>query len=299
LLIETRWQAVLFLALKKLAQRDLNGELLAQILAALEELAEQSGVGGVPPFLPQLSAFVRYVIHTGDDVALQGIMQTLARGSTKQRGTVLALLDSQETDRSSLFMSASSRGHTYALALLVDYLLASAGPERAAAVLSRKARDETAASLAASHGFDECLRILLDNGAAATDEALVSACFAQSVDCVRLLLQHGADPNSIWRRSPAAATAIDDEWGADPTLETPPGAALFAVSFPGDLDIVQLLLAHGAAVPTQEALDILAPQRAADVQALFADITAVSARSLTSSSSSSSNNKTNTTNSNT
>lgn len=157
--------------------------------------------------------------------------------------------DRGKYDRTSL-MHAVMQDHTE----MARWLLA-----QGADVHSDCMFQQTALSLAASSGSVDCVRILLDAGAPIDRRRYPVLPFANNVEVVQLLVGAGADMNEVssgghWVLNGAAeegdATFSRQllELGADPNTSHLGRTALHAAVAEDHLEIVSLLLQHGADV---------------------------------------------------
>ncbi len=112
-------------------------------------------------------------------------------------------------------------------------------PEMTRLLLVAGANPNDGESLYHSVGSVECVRLLLAHGAQPSSNILANAVAHSNLEAVRLLLEHGADPNEPGaqrvspllfairgRRPPEIVKALLDA-GADPHVRTPDGQSVF------------------------------------------------------------------------
>jgi cytohesin len=185
-----------------------------------------------------------------DPLALGVLAELLARG---------AAVDAQaQKDGLSALMAAARNGNHGAVELL---LAEGASPDMT------DSEGRSALHFAAESGGPKVLRLLLAAGAdpdvdsARGDTALGAAAAAGQLGAVRILLEAGADPNGIGEKGPAplhrATMSSHAEivrallsGGAKPDLTDwkTGNTALMLAANRGFLDVVHLLLAHGARI---------------------------------------------------
>jgi len=159
LLCDPWWQPVLYLALKRIIPQDLDNEMCSGVLVALMSMC------GPQRFVNQLGRFVRYVSRTGDDGLLTSMLAILDRvPEFRSKNMVRAVMGPSGKSQSSLLIRASRRGHEFFLRLLLKYAEKQDWPLQSYVNLVSISQ-ESALSIAADHGYAECVRALLEAGA--------------------------------------------------------------------------------------------------------------------------------------
>jgi ankyrin repeat protein len=133
-------------------------------------------------------------------------------------------------------------------------------PEMTRLLLVAGANPDDGESLYHSVGSVECVRVLLEHGATPDSNVLANAIAHANLGSMRLLLEHGADPNkpgaqgfspllfAIRLRRPVEIVKMLLDSGADPHARTPKGQSAYKYALAAGLpDIAAVLAAAGAA----------------------------------------------------